>query len=63
MNALNFRDIGDSVSSVFVFIGFDLSLANKKTKEGLKMLHFETTELSELANKLQCITNLLEHLS
>lgn len=42
VNALNFRNIGDSVGSVFIFVGFDLSLANKKTKEGLKMPHFAT---------------------
>lgn len=42
VNTLNFRNIGDSVSSVFIIVGFDLSLENKKTKEGLKMLHFAT---------------------
>lgn len=43
VNTLYFRNIGDCVGSVFILVGFDLSLENKKTKSGEikhKMLAF-----------------------
>lgn len=35
MNTLNFRNIGDSVGSVFVIVGFNFSLENKKIKKDI----------------------------
>lgn len=32
VNTLYFRNIGDSVGSVFVIVGFNFSLENEKTK-------------------------------
>lgn len=32
VNTLNFRNIGDGVGSVFVFVGFNLGLEKKRTR-------------------------------
>lgn len=36
MDTLNFGQIGDGVGSVFVFVGFDLSLDNKKVGSNIR---------------------------
>lgn len=33
MNALNFRNVGDRVGSVFILVGFDLSLKRRRTQQ------------------------------
>lgn len=35
VNAFNFRNIGDSVGSVFVIVGFNLSLEIRRQNKGL----------------------------